>query len=386
MRSSRTIQFRPYSSVWWTQVNPVLAKGEPGYETDTGKLKIGDGVSTWTSLSYFGGGGEGGPGEPGADGASAYEVAVANGFVGTEVEWLASLIGPQGPQGLPGSDGADGSDGAAGADGADGASAYELAVANGFVGDEAAWLASLEGPQGPAGADGSDADVTAHLEDTTDAHDASAISVNSSGLVVVTTANVQAALGELDAYVSAKPVHLSGTLAARPGAGTVPANSTYFATNDNGGTLYQVVSGAWVQAGAGVLQTGGREIGTPGEITANVSGITAVQDVAGMSTTFVAGSRPVYVYARVGAVQNNTAGSGVTLLLTDSANTQVDRVDTICNTANVNYTIAMLVARLGSLTPGNTYTYKMRAQLLTSGSVTLVAGATRVGRIWAEEK
>lgn len=51
-------------------------------------------------------------GADGADGASAYEVAVANGFVGTEVEWLATLVG------APGTDGADGADGAAGADGA----------------------------------------------------------------------------------------------------------------------------------------------------------------------------------------------------------------------------------------------------------------------------
>ena len=53
-------------------------------------------------------------GSIGNDGDSAYEVAVANGFVGTEVQWLASLVGeqglagpqgatgPQGPQGDPG--------------------------------------------------------------------------------------------------------------------------------------------------------------------------------------------------------------------------------------------------------------------------------------------
>lgn len=35
-------------------------------------------------------------GAPGAAGLSAYEVAVANGFVGTEAEWLASLVGPAG--------------------------------------------------------------------------------------------------------------------------------------------------------------------------------------------------------------------------------------------------------------------------------------------------
>lgn len=36
------------------------------------------------------------PGEDGADGASAYELAVAGGFVGTEAEWLASLVGEPG--------------------------------------------------------------------------------------------------------------------------------------------------------------------------------------------------------------------------------------------------------------------------------------------------
>ena len=45
------------------------------------------------------------PGTPGADGASAYEVAVAQGFVGTEAEWLATLEGPEGPMGPMGSQG-----------------------------------------------------------------------------------------------------------------------------------------------------------------------------------------------------------------------------------------------------------------------------------------
>lgn len=62
----------------------------------------------------------------GVAGASAYEAAVANGFVGTEVEWLASLQGAdgadgiEGPQGIPGNDGATGPQGIPGADGADG--------------------------------------------------------------------------------------------------------------------------------------------------------------------------------------------------------------------------------------------------------------------------
>ncbi|MFE3836947.1 hypothetical protein [Pseudogemmobacter sonorensis] len=48
-------------------------------------------------------GGGGGGGGTGPAGPSAYEVAVANGFIGDEEEWLESLVGPQGPAGTPGS-------------------------------------------------------------------------------------------------------------------------------------------------------------------------------------------------------------------------------------------------------------------------------------------
>lgn len=36
----------------WTSVNPVLGLGEPGLETDTRKVKYGDGATAWTSLAY----------------------------------------------------------------------------------------------------------------------------------------------------------------------------------------------------------------------------------------------------------------------------------------------------------------------------------------------
>lgn len=56
----------------------------------------------------------GAKGDPGADGASAYEIAVAEGFVGTEAAFLDSLVGPEGPQGEQGIQGAEGPEGAAG--------------------------------------------------------------------------------------------------------------------------------------------------------------------------------------------------------------------------------------------------------------------------------
>ena len=36
----------------WTSANPTLLNGELGYETDTGKWKVGNGSAVWTSLAY----------------------------------------------------------------------------------------------------------------------------------------------------------------------------------------------------------------------------------------------------------------------------------------------------------------------------------------------
>ena len=63
-------------------------------------------------------------------GYSAYEVAVLNGYTGTEEEWLESLVGPQGPIGP------------------DGKSAYEVAVENGYIGTEEEWVHDFMTPDG----------------------------------------------------------------------------------------------------------------------------------------------------------------------------------------------------------------------------------------------
>lgn len=135
-------------------------------------------------------------GPTGATGKSAYEIAVDNGFIGTEEEWLLTITGPQGEvgpqgatgsqgiqgiqgvkgdtglqgpkgdtgdagvqgiqgvQGLKGDTGATGPQGTNGTDGDDGLSAYQVAVANGFIGTEPQWLESLVGPTGATGPSG----------------------------------------------------------------------------------------------------------------------------------------------------------------------------------------------------------------------------------------
>lgn len=72
------------------------------------------------------------PGKDGLPGKSAYEIALDHGYVGSEADWLDSLIGP------PGVDG----------NGKAGDSAYEIAKQAGFEGTKDEWLQSLQGGNG----------------------------------------------------------------------------------------------------------------------------------------------------------------------------------------------------------------------------------------------
>jgi hypothetical protein len=50
------IQVRRGTASQWTSANPTLASGEWGFESDTGKVKIGNGSTVWNSLGYTGAG------------------------------------------------------------------------------------------------------------------------------------------------------------------------------------------------------------------------------------------------------------------------------------------------------------------------------------------
>lgn len=49
-----TIQLKRGKAASWVSLNPVLQPGEPGFEIDTGKLKIGNGIDAWLDLKYLG--------------------------------------------------------------------------------------------------------------------------------------------------------------------------------------------------------------------------------------------------------------------------------------------------------------------------------------------
>jgi hypothetical protein len=70
----------------WESINPVLSVGEIGFSLNENVIKLGDGLTAWNSL-------------PSVNGNSAYETAKLNGFVGTEAQWLASLVGAAGADG-----------------------------------------------------------------------------------------------------------------------------------------------------------------------------------------------------------------------------------------------------------------------------------------------
>jgi hypothetical protein len=122
------IVFRRDTATAWTTANPVLLNGELGLETDTRKLKIGDGASTWGSLAYYSTSGGGGGGNTILSGSGApssglgvngdiYLDSTASRLYGPKAagSWGAgvSLIGPAGSAGATGATGATGAAGSA---------------------------------------------------------------------------------------------------------------------------------------------------------------------------------------------------------------------------------------------------------------------------------
>jgi hypothetical protein len=51
---TQKIQLRRDTAANWTSANPILAQGEVGYEIDTSKDKVGDGVTAWNLRPYTG--------------------------------------------------------------------------------------------------------------------------------------------------------------------------------------------------------------------------------------------------------------------------------------------------------------------------------------------
>lgn len=48
------LQLRIGSATQWAASTRILAVGEPGVETDSGRIKIGDGTNLWSALPWSG--------------------------------------------------------------------------------------------------------------------------------------------------------------------------------------------------------------------------------------------------------------------------------------------------------------------------------------------
>ena len=144
--------YGPKAAGAWGSVIFNIAEGQQGPQGEQGE----EGPIGKSLL-----GGIGAPGsEVGTDGDFYIDVSAprlygpkAAGAWGWGIS-LGGPAGPTGPQGPTGPTGPQGTQGPAGPTGATGSSAYQAAVAGGFVGTEAQWMASLTGPQGPTGATG----------------------------------------------------------------------------------------------------------------------------------------------------------------------------------------------------------------------------------------
>ena len=62
------IVLRQDTAANWTRNNPVLLSGEFGFESNTNRLKLGDGVTPWRTLAYYLPGPAGTSGTSGIDG------------------------------------------------------------------------------------------------------------------------------------------------------------------------------------------------------------------------------------------------------------------------------------------------------------------------------
>lgn len=74
------IKLRRDTAANFTSKNPVLGIGEPAYETDTKKLKIGDGTTAYTQLTYFSSGGGS------SDITATLPIKIVNGVISLEVD------------------------------------------------------------------------------------------------------------------------------------------------------------------------------------------------------------------------------------------------------------------------------------------------------------
>lgn len=144
----------------------------------------------------------------------------------------------------------------------------------------------------------------------------------------------------------------TGTLAARPAATSVAPGYTYFATDDNGGTLYRSDGAVWTK-----IAPRGVELAYVERTTdAPISG-PAVADIPGLVITFTPDTRPVMVEMLLPQVAKDATASFVQSLIVAVAGGAwvAQNLDNVAASSGVSQ---HLMSKLVGLTPGTTVSYK----------------------------
>lgn len=110
------------------------------------------------------------------------------------------------------------------------------------------------------------------------------------------------------------------------------------------------------------------------EITSDVASISTAADVPGLSVTFTAGARPIWIEVWAAQWIQATAQGDGAFILTDTVPTEYARTSATVAT-NAHMGPIAIKKRLSALTPGTSYTFKLRASA-SAGSLTIKAGGT----------
>lgn len=215
----------------------------------------------------------------------------------------------------------------------------------------------------------------AHIADTTDAHDATAVSFDPTGATNITAIEVQGAIDELDAAIAgggipATLLDAKGDIIAATAADT--AARLAVGTNDHVLTAASGETTGLIWAVPAVPKYHAYASADTGNLTADTE-----TDMPGVTITVAAGTYLIGGYLHIDA---GTAGYALAVL-TDSANTHVSMGRAVRATASP----VALPVPVALVAPGSSTTYKMRIQcgVANSKGLRYATGTTPGASIWA---
>jgi len=106
MPAQTVIKLRRDTAANWTSTDPTLAAGEAGFESDSNKLKIGDGSTAWASLAYASSGASVEVSDSPPEDAEAntlwWDSSDGILYIRYDAFWVEAVAGTAGPQGPAG--------------------------------------------------------------------------------------------------------------------------------------------------------------------------------------------------------------------------------------------------------------------------------------------